>query len=193
MKQLIFIHGGEAFNTNEEYLSWLNSYKIDDPAKAPPKKWRSKLFDDLADKGWQIIAPTMPCYKNAKYEHWVIWFEKYIPYIKDGAVFVGHSLGASFLSQYFQEKELGKFAGLHLVAPAYKIDAGGFTHKEDFSKLEKQFDDIFIYHSKDDTVVPFSDSEKLHTLIKKSKFIKFQDRNHFFDERSPEIEKYLNK
>jgi len=193
MKQLIFIHGGEAFNSDEEYLAWLNSYTIDDPAKAPPKKWRSKLFDDLADKGWQIIAPTMPCYKNAKYEHWVIWFEKYIPYIKDGAVLVGHSLGASFLSQYFQEKELGKFAGLHLVAPAYKIDAGGFTHKEDFSKLEKQFDDIFIYHSKDDTVVPFSDSEKLHTLIKKSKFIKFQDRNHFFDERSPEIEKYLNK
>jgi predicted alpha/beta hydrolase family esterase len=192
MRQLIFIHGGEAFNSYEEYLKWLNSYEIDDPAQSPPKKWRNSLFESLENMGWQIIAPTMPCYKNAKYEHWVIWFEKYLPYIKEDSVFVGHSLGGSFLSQYFQKKELGKFSGLHLVAPAYNINAGGFTHKDDFSKLEKQFDKVFIYHSEDDTVVPFSDSGKLHSLINGSKFIKFKNRNHFFDERSPELEKYLD-
>ena len=192
MQQLIFVHGGEAFNDYKEYLKWLNSYEIDDPDKAPPKKWRSELFEKLQNENWQIIAPTMLCYKNAKYEHWVIWFEKYLPYIKDGAVFVGHSLGASFLSQYFQEKEVGGFLQLHLVAPAYNLQAGGFKHEKDFSKLEKQFDKIFIYHSKDDTVVPFEDSEKLHALIPSSKFITFEGRNHFFDERSPEIEKYLN-
>ncbi len=191
MQQLIFIHGGEAFDSYKEYLKWLNSYEIDNPDKAPPKKWRSGLFEKLQNQNWQIIAPTMPCYKNAKYEHWKIWIEKYLPYIKDSAVFIGHSLGASFLSQYFQEKEVGRFSQLHLVAPAYNLQAGGFKHAEDFSLLEKQFAEIFIYHSKDDIVVPFEDSEKLHALIANSKFITFEDRNHFFDERSPEIEKYL--
>jgi len=191
MRQLIFIHGGEVFNTQEEYLAWLSHYKIDPPENEPHKKWRSELFEKLQNENWQIISPTMPCYKNAKYEHWVIWFEKYLPYIKDGAVFVGHSLGASFLSQYFQENEASRFSQLHLVAPAYNMRAGGFKHGEDFSLLEKQFEEIFIYHSKDDAVVPFEDSEKLHALIPSSKFITFEGRNHFFDERSPEIEKFL--
>ena len=190
-KQLIFIHGGEAFNNETEYLNWLKTYQVEKPDGAPPKKWRSELFEKLQNQDWQIIAPTMPCYKNAKYEHWKIWIEKYLPYIKDGAVFIGHSLGASFLSQYFQEKEVGRFSQLHLVAPAYNLQAGGFKHGENFSLLEKQFEEIYIYHSKDDIVVPFEDSKKLHALISNSKFITFEDRNHFFDERSPEIDKYL--
>ncbi len=191
MKQLIFIHGGEVFNTQEEYILWLKNYKIDPPENEPPKKWRSKLFEKLKSENWQTIAPTMPCYKNAKYEHWKIWFEKYMPYIEEGATFVGHSLGASFLSQYFQENEVGGFSQLHLVAPAYNLQAGGFKHSDDFSLLEKQFEEVFIYHSKDDTVVPFKDSEKLHALIASSKFVVFEDRNHFFDERSPNIERFL--
>ncbi len=191
MKQLVFIHGGEAFNSETEYLKWLKDYKIDDPLQAPPKKWRSVLFEKLTEEGWQIIAPTMPCYKNAKYDHWVIWFEKYLPYIKDGAYFMGHSLGASFLSQYFQEKEIGNFEQLHLVAPAYKIDAGGFTHKDDFSLLEKQFKKIFLHHAKDDVIVPFEDSVKLAELIGKAKLIEYETGNHFFAEEGPEIYKYL--
>ncbi len=191
-KQLIFIHGGEAFNSQEEYLSWLKNYEIDDPLQAPPKKWRTTLFENLAEEGWQIISPTMPCYKNAKYEHWKIWLEKYLPYIKSGASFIGHSLGASFLSQYFQENKVGDFAQLHLVAPAYKIDAGGFTHQEDFSLLEAQFEKIFLHHAKDDVIVPFEDSEKLSELIGKAEFIKYETGNHFFAEEGPEIYKFLN-
>ncbi len=190
-KQLTFIHGGQVFEHNSEFESFLNDYQIEDPFLDTPKSWKQDLFAQLEEKGWQILAPKMPCKSNSKYKHWKIWFEKFLPFIKKESMLVGHSLGGSFFAKYFQENEVGKFAQLHLVSPAYNLKAGGFTHKDNFSLLEKQFNAIYIYHSKNDPVVPFEDSEHFHRLIPKSKFIQFENKHHFILDNSPEIEKFL--
>jgi len=191
MKILFFIHGGDPWKDEESFMQNLKDLNIQNPFYIKIEKWKDCFFNDLKHKNWSIIYPDMPCADNAKYEYWKIIFEKYLTFSNKNTVFVGHSLGASFLIQYFQNNMNYSFRQLHLVAPAYNLNLGGFKHNKDFSNLEKQFDDIFIYHSKDDVVVPFEDSERLHKLINKSKFIKYTDRNHFFDHRSPEIEKNL--
>ncbi len=191
MKTLLFIHGGEVWENENAFLNYLQTCNIDNPFYEKIKKWRDDFFHNLKKEGWNIIFPDMPCKDNAKYEYWKIKFEKYLKFANERTVFVGHSLGASFLIQYFQKSEGFRFSQLHLVAPAYNLNLRGFYHDEDYSKLERQFDEIFIYHSKDDAVVPFSDSEKLSARINKSKFIQYENKNHFFDERSLEIEKYI--
>jgi len=192
MHKLIFIHGGEVFKNDKQYLDYLLSRELEVfESKESIKKWKEELFEKLSLRGWKILVPQMPCKENAKYELWKTYFEKFTGELDKSSALVGHSLGASFLLQYFQENELGHFAQLHLVAPAYNLNAGGFVHKENFSLLEKQFDKIFIYHSQDDPVVPFEDSKTLASFIPKAEFIQFQNKGHFLLGASPEIEKYL--
>ena len=192
MNKLIFIHGGETFNTEAEYETYLKSLTIEPlETQEKPRKWKDDFFKFLLENKFEIFYPQMPCSENAKYKFWKIVFENILKSANEETIFVGHSLGASFLLQYFSEKQIGNFPQLHLVAPAFNINSGGFKHSNNFSKTKKQFKEIFIYHSQDDEIVPFEDSEKITNLLPEATFIKYKNRNHFFDERSPEIEKFL--
>lgn len=59
--------------------------------------------------------------------------------------------------------------------------------------LDKNISEIHIYHSKDDTVVPISESEKYHSQIPGSHFHVFEDRFHFLDKTFPELFENITK
>ncbi len=68
----------------------------------------------------------MPNKTNAQFEEWKIWFEKFIPFLNDGVILVGHSLGGVFLAKYLSENKFPKkIGGVFLVSAVYEKNQKG--------------------------------------------------------------------
>lgn len=189
-KQIVVIHGGDTFKTYEDYLKYLLQSEIT-LERLFRKDWKSTLHDALAD--FEIISPEMPNKRNAKYLEWKIWFEKILPLLGDEVVFIGHSLGGIFLAKYLSEHAVSKsIRATHLVAapfdnvnPAESLE--DFRLPDDLRKFAEQGGDIFLYHSKDDKVVPFENLEKYRAQLPAARVVEFEDREHFNQKEFPEI------
>ena len=184
-KQIIIIHGGDAFETYEEYLSFLRNFKIDfEQLKSVKKDWKVTVAGELGEE-FEVILPSMPNKTNAKYLEWKIWFEKLIPFLEESVVLVGHSLGGVFLAKYLSEEVLPrKILGTFLVAPPYddqdlEESFDDFALPKSLGKLVEQGGKIYLYHSKDDPVVPFANVEKYKKDLPKAEIRVFEDREHF--------------
>lgn len=80
MKQCIIVHGGEAFDSEEQYYTFLERLTYD-PYKTR-KRWRDRLIHAISHE-YEVFSPEMPMKYNATYRAWKIWFEKLIPYLRD--------------------------------------------------------------------------------------------------------------
>jgi len=198
--QIIVIHGGDAFDTYEEYLAFLKSREIDfERYRIHRKDWKATLDEKLGNE-FEIILPDMPNKMNAKYLEWKIWFEKFIPYFEPEAVLIGHSLGGTFLAKYLSENEFPKkIRAVFLVAAPFDYDGetkdylADFSLSKDLSKLTKQGGKIFLYQSKDDPFVPFVDLEKYKHALAGAETIIFEDRGHFKQTEFPELISNIKK
>jgi uncharacterized protein len=193
-RQIILIHGGDVFENYDQYLSFLKNQKRVDFERYQSRKkdWKETLNEKLCDD-YEVISPQMPNKQNAKYLEWKIWFDKFIPYFEPKVILIGHSLGGTFLAKYLAENDFPKkIRATFFVAPVFdeiniKESLADFKLPETLEKLEKQGGKIFLYHSKDDPVVPFADFEKFKKALKNATGRIFTDRGHFGQEEFPEI------
>lgn len=194
MKQIFIIHGGDSFNSHEEYLEDLKSKELDYERLKPGKKWRDTVVEAFPDD--DILTPTMPNSANAQFNEWKIWFEKMIPFFSDDVRLVGHSLGAMFLAKYLHENPLEKpVKQLILLAGGYDDDPEGYgSFKIDSAKgLEKSASEIHLFHSQDDPVVSFTELAKFEYDLPTARVYTFTDRNHFLDAEFPELIEILKQ
>lgn len=194
MSQILFIHGGDSFNSYEEYLENLKSTEIDYSRLLPKDRWSAKLTS--ASPKDDILMPSMPNSANAQFDEWAIWFEKILPFLDDQARIIGHSLGAMFLAKYLHQKPLKKpVAQVHLVAGGYddSVESYGSFKVNSATGLEKSAKQIFIYHSQDDPVVPYSELAKFERDLPSATICRFTDRNHFLGPDFPELIDNLKK
>lgn len=190
MKQQIFvIHGGDAFETYEQYIERLRSIDLD-LSRATFKGWKQSLPDVLGDD-FEVIQPRMPNANNAKYLEWKIWFEKHIPFIQDDVILIGHSLGGIFLAKYLAEETFPKrIRATLLVAPPFdtsKQTVADFALKLPLKRLEEQAGKIHLFQSKDDDIVPYANAESYLRELPNTHFISFDDRGHFHAAEFPEL------
>lgn len=194
-QQVVVIHGGDAFEKYEDYLAYLKSSEIS-LEKLKSKGWKSNLAEDLGSD-FDVILPRMPNSLNARYMEWKIWFEKIVPLLEENILLVGHSMGGIFLARYLSENTLDKkIKAVFLVAaPFYTKDAPcvDFYVPDLLDGLKKQAEKIFLYHSKDDPVVPFEDVEKYKKELPEARVQIFEDRGHFNEEHFPEIVNEIQK
>ncbi len=190
MNQQIFaIHGGDAFETYEEYLAALRSINLD-LGRATFKGWKQQLPDVLGD-AFEVIEPRMPNPQNAKYLEWKIWFEKHIPFIRDGVILIGHSLGGIFLAKYLSEETFPKMIrATLLVAPPFSLSQdtlGDFALTLPLAMVEKQAGEVYLFQSKDDEIVPYSNVESYAKELPHAHVMTFEDRGHFHVTEFPEL------
>jgi uncharacterized protein len=189
-QQILLIHGGDAFDNYEEYLENLKSWDLTlDRIRA--KGWKSNLQTALGES-FDVLCPKMPNPQNAKYEEWKILFDKIITLLNDDIILIGHSLGGIFLVKYLSENKFSKkIKALILVAPPYNTPdihpLADFVLLKPLEDISKQIKQIIIYHSKDDKVVPFSNTKYFKDEIPNLELITFEDRGHFNQEEFPEI------
>lgn len=191
MRQLFFVHGGDSLKPEEDFFAHWESdaaWKVTDPftSGSGRKKWKDDMCEKLASS-FVCAAPRFPNDMDAHYAQWRWWFDKHVPFMRDGIVLVGHSLGGNFLGKYLAEQAMPiRVAQLHLVAPAW--GEGDFTMPEDLSSIGAQVEHVYIYHSTDDAVVPFAHGERFAAAIPSAEFVRFTDRNHFFAQHEfPEL------
>jgi predicted alpha/beta hydrolase family esterase len=114
---------------------------------------------------------------------------------------VGSSLGATFLLKYLSENKFPKkILQLHLVAPAVFDDKLTIERLSTFKfnvnnikKVENICKEIHVWHSKDDPIVSFRNSEIVKEKIPNAYLHVFKDRKHFSQPAFPEILEVINK
>lgn len=183
--QILMIWGWEVFDTPEGYLNFLENYELD--LWNTHKSWKWWLLSWLSDD-FQWIRVNMPDTQNSYYPAWKIWFEKYFEYLSTNKlIIIGHSLGGIFLAKYLSENKFPRNIDvLHLVSPVYNNEwliwesTASFSFNTDtLSNINNNVKDIHIWHSKDDTIVPFEHSMNYHTNLTWSILHTFEDRWHF--------------
>jgi len=190
-KQVLIIHGGDTYESYDDYLNLLKTIPVDMGFLKKGDGWKKNLQDDLGND-FEIFNPLMPSAWNMKYIEWKIWIERFFPFFKDGIVLMGHSLGGVFLAKYLSENDFPvRISQLHLSASPFDDESeeylGELKLDDRISIIENKVNKIFIYHSKDDQVVSFGELEKYSKALPKAEKVIFEDRGHFKQEHFPEI------
>ncbi len=198
--QVFFIHGGETFKNDKDYLKFLKTRPISiffDPAA----RWSEAYLTQMLGDECQIIKPRMPLHENSKYEEWKIHFERHFDQLTDNIILIGESLGGIFLAKYLSENKFPrKILSVYLIAPPFDDTmpdydlVGGFGLGDDLSLIEENCENISLMFSEDDDAVPVSHSEKYKENLKNPKIIIYRDKNgHFQIQEFPEIVKLIKE
>lgn len=190
-KQVIFIHGGTTFKNHKDYLSFLNNLEVD-LDKYRKTRWSDSLRRKLGNK-FDVLLPKMPNSMNSQYKEWKILLDKIMPLLDNNIVLIGHSLGAIFLAKYLSENKLSKkILATMLISPPYDDkdmdeSLGNFILPKSLGMLKTQGGKIFLYYSKDDKVVPFSNFNKYKKALPNAIVREFTNRGHFNQPTFPEL------
>jgi len=194
-QQVFYIHGGDAFSKQDDFLRYLETKTIRDlPGEEQLKKWSSTFAEDLGD-AYEVFAPAMPNSQNAKYAEWKIWFERHLEYLRDDVILVGWSLGGMFFTKYLIENDFpNQIKALFILAAPLTIEHENGEDGGDFlfdvsrvSELAEKASIIYVFHSKDDFVVPYDNALKYQEALPEAELVTFEDKNHFLIEEFPEL------
>ena len=195
-RQILMVHGGMTFKNEKDYLHFLKTRKISAKKKI---SWSGDFLDKKLGNGFEIIRPRMPLQDNAKYRDWKIFFERYLPLLRNNAILIGSSLGGIFLAKYLSEKKLPKKAlSVYLICPPFDNTVGGedlvggFALKSNLSLLERNTKNLHLLFSKDDKTVPVAHAEKYRKKLKNAHIVIYKSKNGHFDVPTfPEIIKMI--
>ena len=169
-KRVLFIHGGGE-----------GAYEED-------RKLAASLQDTLGT-AYDVRCPKMPDEDRPVYEAWKERIAKELDALEGEVILVGHSLGGSILLKYLSEEEVEKLvAGLFLVATPYwgvqDWDVDEYALREDFASKIPKGTAVFLYHSREDEVVPFSHAALYAEKLRRATVREFDGRGHQFDDVS---------
>lgn len=192
-QQVIFISGWNPKENYADYYDYISKINFD-PQKQKVINYNKTLWKYLWDD-YEYIRLEMPEKKFADYKAWKIYFEKVIPYIQEDCIIATTSLWSTFILKYLQENKLPiNVSKLFLLAAAIhdsNIEVlGSFNFDNtNYSSIQKQCGQIYIYHSEDDMLVPFNQYEEIIQYFPHAVKRKFTDKWHFyFEERLIELE-----
>jgi predicted alpha/beta hydrolase family esterase len=190
--QIFLIHGGETFKNQKDYLNYLRNRPVS-IEKNP--KWALEYLDKELGNKFDTIRPRMPLQENAKYEEWRLYFERFIPLLRNNVILIGNSLGGIFLAKYLSENKFPKkLLSVYLTCAPFDDTCpnddlvGGFKLKSDLSLIEKNCKKVTFLFSADDDVVPVAHAEKYRNKLKEVKIIIYKSKNgHFKISKFPEL------
>lgn len=195
MKQVLLIHGGDSYGSYDAYIDELKSSAIDYERLKPQQRWKSWVAEQMPEA--DVLLPSFPNSSNAVYEEWKIYFEKLLPFLRDDVQLVGHSLGAMFLAKYLNAHALTpKVRRVILIAGAYDEelmgDSGSFVVGSAVN-VPKSAEEVHLFHSEDDPVVPFAELAKFQADMPEAIVHTFSNRAHFNDATFPELLELLKR
>ncbi|MES2630420.1 MAG: alpha/beta fold hydrolase [Patescibacteria group bacterium] len=190
MKQVCVIHGGNAFESKSDFIANLKATELDYDRLLYHPRWNNWLGETLTD--FEVLLPTMPNASSAEYDEWSLYFSKILPFLKPNAVLVGHSLGGIFLAKYLNEHSNSlHFKKVILIAPPFRDETdeslASFRLPQNMSDLSSAADEFILFHSRDDFVVPFEETNKYLAILPHARATFFEDRGHINTPTFPEL------
>lgn len=143
----------------------------------------------------EVRYPKVPKESDLEYERWREQIRKELVAVKGNVILIGHSLGGSFLLKYLSEEKVETtIAGLFLIAtPFWGGDGWRYEGYESVAlpeglalKLPKGMP-IFLYHSRDDEIVPFPHLALYAEKLPQATMRSFDARGHQLNNDLSEI------
>lgn len=148
-------------------------------------EWDNKLVESLRRElgaGYEIFYPRMPDESEPHYAAWSGAISDALAKLDDGAVAVGHSLGAAILVATLAERQVTKLAGVFLAACPF-IGPGGWPSDEIApmtnlgSRLPKALP-VHLYHGDADETAPVDHLALYEKALPQAKTRTLKGRDH---------------
>jgi hypothetical protein len=144
---------------------------------------------------YEVRYPQMPNESDPDFEPWNVQLKKELAALEGKVILIGHSLGSSFLLKYLAEEKIEKrIAGIFLMATPYWGGDGwlyeGYERivlPEGFASKLPPGASIFLYHSRDDEIVPFAHLAMYAERIPQATIREFDGRGHQFNNDLSEV------
>jgi uncharacterized protein len=175
-KHVLFIHGAGA-----------GAYDADKQLAASLRRACGPAYD--------VHYPAMPDEENTPYEAWKQHIEKELATLPGPLMLIGHSVGASIVIKCMSEMEVKKpIAGIFLIANPFWGGKGWRYDGYEELALPKGFAarlprgaSVFLYHSRDDEVVPFAHLALYAAQLPQATVRAFDGRGHQFNNDLAEV------
>lgn len=149
-------------------------------------RWDDKLVHSLRRElgaAYELRYPRMPNETDARYMAWKRPIESELDALQPGAVVVGHSLGGMFLVNAVVERPPACALGAICLIATPFIGNGGWTSDEieprtDLGARLPQGVPIFLYHGRDDEIVPAAHVELYAKAIPHARVRRLPGRDH---------------
>ncbi len=146
------------------------------------------LADSLQNalgREYRVRYPRMPDEDEPQYDAWKAGIEASLAEIRDPIALAGHSLGAFMLVKFLAETKLPvDLLGLFLIATPFVSETEGWRFPDmapPNSFAEKlNVGTTFLYHSRDDEVVPFEHLALYRAKLPRATTRVFEGRGHQF-------------
>lgn len=201
-QQVLYVNGWVPKENYESYEDFLSGLEYN-PYEEKFLSWNKTLGEYLWED-WECLRAPFREREYADYTEWKVMFEKVLPYLRQDLCIWAGSLGWTFILKYIWENdgilhpETGKkirIKKIFFIAPAIadthaeKLGSFSFDLEQVYPRIQRWCEEIYIYHSKDDPVVPFEQALALNNYLPEAIFREFEDKGHFYKElRLPELE-----
>lgn len=142
---------------------------------------------------YHVLCPRMPEPENPQCTSWQEQLKEEFSLIKNDVMLIGHSLGGSVLLKFLCEEEIDiTIAGLFLIAaPFWGSDDNWqndeFMLPEGFPSTLPSINNLVLYHSKDDPIVPFTHMEHYKKHFSHAHARVLEGDDHYFHEGLPRL------
>ena len=143
--------------------------------------------------GYDVRLPKMPLEEEAGYLEWKAEIAAALESLDEEVILVGHSVGGSILLKFLSEEPaVPSIAGLFLIATPYfggdpNWDYAELTLPPDFPEKLAGIRRVFLYHSRDDEIVPFAHLALYAAKLPEAGVREFDGRGHQFGNDLAEI------
>jgi predicted alpha/beta hydrolase family esterase len=165
-RHVLFIQGGGSEGTHDE--------------------WDNKLVDSLGQElgsGFEIHYPRMPNEADPHYVRWSAAIRKELARLDDGAILVGHSIGATILINTVADEPIERtLSGIFLLAAPF-VGEGGWPSDDirSMSGLGKRLPSrtpIYVYIGTDDEMVSLEHADLYQRAIPQAVVRRLAARDH---------------
>jgi len=134
----------------------------------------------------------MPNEGNPEDKAWITQISKELAALDGKVILVGHSVGGAVVLKYLLKEHVGKpIVGIFLISIPYwgpeDEGDGEYPLHEGFAAQLPKGVPIFLYHSRDDEVVPFAHLEMYAEKIPQAIIRTFDGRGHQFNNDLSEV------
>jgi len=158
-------------------------------------QWDNRLVESLRRElgpNCEIRYPRMPNEDDPRYVAWKETLEKELATLDDGAILVGHSIGATILINALSERPPKRqFAAIVLIAAPFVGD-GGWASEDiqlplDLGARLPRGVPVYIYHGLEDETAPPSHADLYARAIPRARVRRLPDRDHQLNNDLKEI------
>jgi predicted alpha/beta hydrolase family esterase len=151
--------------------------------------WFPWLHEKLEEEGVEVCRPAFPTPENQELENWLEILDEKEMEMDEDTVLIGHSLGAVFILNILNRRDLDIEAAYLVSAWTGLLGDEDFDEwnstfqdqKFDFEKIKNSIGEIHQFHSASDPYVPMEKAEKLAQNLDSNLHLK-EGAGHFNDE-----------